>query len=375
MMLTRRVAARLDRLRLRVLGEQINGVISINVVNAEAVASRYEDVRAALVVESGGRSALHARHLREDSLNFRPFDIACETVLLDITNPKFSFRNYLLIDDKLNAIFSDTFAEDEVLGFLRYAPRHCRRVRGSIAYLSNTWVDNYYHWMQLTLPLLRFYRTMTRNQKIDFYYLGESRMRRIQEETLLRLGVRPHQLLREPCRGDRLLTAISLHRPQHAGLRYRDMWGHQFVRSIYPIEPDRTSPARIYVLRGKTRTRKLTNEAEVIKLLEKFDFVPVGMDGLTCEAQARLFANAEAIIGVHGAALTNLLFANDGCKVIEMFPSEAPEASFFTAATYAKAEYYYFLGEGSGPRSTSDFTVDLHKLSRLLKMAAIAGRN
>ena len=99
------------------------------------------------------------------------------------------------------------------------------------------------------------------------------------------------------------------------------------------------------------------------------------MDGLTCEAQARLFASAETIIGVHGAALTNLLFASEGCKVVEMFPSEAQEASYFAAATYAKAEYYYLLGDASVLRSKYNFTIDLHKLSRLLKMAAIAGRS
>jgi capsular polysaccharide biosynthesis protein len=229
--------------------------------------------------------------------------------------------------------------------------------------------------MQLTLPLLRFYGTMARNEEIDFYYIGESRIRRIQEETLLRLRVRPEQILREPCRGDRLLTALYLHRPQHGGLRYRDVWGHQFVRSIYVVEPGRASPARIYIRRGNTRTRNLTNEAEVIAFLKKFDIVPVSMDGLTCEAQARLFASAETIIGVHGAALTNLLFASEGCKVVEMFPSEAQEASYFAAATYAKAEYYYLLGDASVPRSKYNFTIDLHKLSRLLKMAAIAGRS
>src|SRR6266436_4954051 len=86
-------------------------------------------------------------------------------------------------------------------------------------------------------------------------------------------------------------------------------------------ETGRAAPTRIYIRRGNTRTRNLTNEAEVIAFLKKFDFVSVSMDGLTCEAQARLFASAETIIGVHGAALTNLLFASEGCKVVEMFPS------------------------------------------------------
>jgi len=341
-------------------------------MNAENVAAQYEGVYPMTIIESGGRSALHPRHLEEDTSSFQPFDIACETVLLDIRNQNFSFRNHLLIDNELNAIFADTFTENEVLGFRRYAPRQCRRIAGSIAYLSNTWIDNYYHWMQLTLPLLRFYRTMVRNEQIDFYYVGESHLARIQEETLLRFGVRPQQIVRHPCRGDRLFTAICLHRPQRGGLRHRDMWGHQFVRSIYTVEPDRASPARIYIRRGNTWTRNLTNEAEVIAMLGSLGFAPVSMDGLTCEAQARLFANAEIIIGVHGAALTNLLFASEGCKVVEIFPSGAQEASFFTAAAYTKVEYYYLLGDPLVGRSRS-FTIDLQKLSRLLRMAAIRG--
>ena len=44
------------------------------------------------------------------------------------------------------------------------------------------------------------------------------------------------------------------------------------------------------------------------------------MDGMSVSEQAQLFANAEAVVGVHGAALTNLVFAAPGTRVVEIFP-------------------------------------------------------
>jgi capsular polysaccharide biosynthesis protein len=236
----------------------------------------------------------------------------------------------VLLDPDLNVIFVDTLPEETILAFRRYVPRNCRRLTGTIAYLSNTWIDNYYHWMQLTLPLLRFYRELAPHTGIDYYYVGESRTSRLQEETLAQLGIRKSQIVREPCRADRLLTAIYLHRPQHREMRYRDVWGHRFVRSIFPRKDCPGSPKRIHIERGNVPMRRLANEKEVIAYLRQLEFVSLRMDGMTVASQARLFANATAIIGVHGAALTNLLFAQPGTKVIELFPPSAQEISTTT---------------------------------------------
>lgn len=77
---------------------------------------------------------------------------------------------------------------------------------------------------------------------------------------------------------------------------------------------------RIYISRKDARIRRIENEAEVIRFLENFGFENHTLTGLSLREQARMFAEAEVILTMHGAALTNILYANPAAKVIEIFP-------------------------------------------------------
>jgi capsular polysaccharide biosynthesis protein len=332
---------------------------------------RYYGVETRTLIETGGHTNLIPLHLPEDHVEMlKPFAIGCETVLLNITNQGFSFRNHVLHDPDLNILHVDTEPAENVLSLRRYVPAKCRVTKGTVAYLSNTWVDNYYHWMQLTLPLLRLYRKLARDTKIDYYYVGESGLQSLQEETLARFGIVPEQILREPCRADRLLAAIYLHRPQH-GARFRDIWGHNFIRAMFELNASQRLPRRIYVERGPVRQRKVANERELIQFLRKFGFVPVSLTGMTCREQAQLFANAEVIVAYHGAALTNIAFAQQNAKVIEIFTPAHLEPSFFVAATYSQVEYYYVLACPPSHGSQYDISIDPCKLARVFDIAGV----
>ena len=116
--------------------------------------------------------------------------------------------------------------------------------------------------------------------------------------------------------------------------------------------------------RGWVRNRRLKNEEAVFSFLAERGFERTRMDGLSVSEQARLFANAEAVVGVHGAALSNLLFATPGTKVVEIFPPGVVEVSYFAAATHSALGYHYLVGEPGTSRNI-DFVVDLDKLARL----------
>lgn len=368
-----KIKNRLTYAKLRFTGDKIGGAVSVNTENAEDLAQTYQGVKVEPLIESAGVSSLAPKHLPEDDLeSLRPFNVACETVLLDISNPDFSLRNYLLHDPRLNILFADTFSESEVLNRYSHAHKSVRHIKGTVAYLSNTWVDNYYHWLQLTLPLLRFYERIAPDVNIDCYYVGKSSLTSVQIETLERFNISPERIIREACSADRILMAIYLHRPQHGGMRFRDVWGQEFVRARYLTKRDDTFGRRIYVERGSAKTRRILNEPEVLEMLKKYGFVPVKLEGKTVAEQARLFANAEIIVGTHGAALTNLIFAHEGTKVLEIFPYGLQETSYFTAATHAKLDYYYLIGDGAAGRSSYNLRVNLGKLERLLQMAGVA---
>ena len=77
--------------------------------------------------------------------------------------------------------------------------------------------------------------------------------------------------------------------------------------------------SRMFVLRGLVRKRMLTNEKELAYMLVKdFGFSVVNSGKLNIKEQVRHFRNARVIVGVHGGALTNALFANNLKALIEI---------------------------------------------------------
>lgn len=362
-------------------GLKARDVLLLGAPNAVEIASRYTGVTVETLDERAPDSTLVSRCLAGDELvGIEPFQIALESTLFDITNRGFSFRNNVVFDPELRILFPAMTTRDAVLMFNGWAPRKVRHLEGTVAYLSNTWIDNYYHWLQLTLPLVRVYRKMRPATPIDFYYIGESRSLPLQLETLERLGVRPEQVITEPCTGDRLL-AVFWRRPiQHFGFNYRDVFGHDFTRALFvpPVGGEgRSSPKRLYIERGQARSRRIVNEPEVIQLLSTYGFTPMRMDGRSVAEQAKMFWNAEAVVGMHGAALTNLLFAQVGTKVVELFPYELHEPGMFTVATHSRLQYFHLRGEPLDPklearRLTLQHTrLDLAKLDRVLRMAEL----
>jgi capsular polysaccharide biosynthesis protein len=77
----------------------------------------------------------------------------------------------------------------------------------------------------------------------------------------------------------------------------------------------------LFCLRGSTDTRQILNESEVALLAESHGYQIVDCATLTVAEQATLFARAAIITGAHGAAFTNIVFANRGTLIHEWFPA------------------------------------------------------
>ena len=79
-------------------------------------------------------------------------------------------------------------------------------------------------------------------------------------------------------------------------------------------------PRRVFISRRDASTRVLNDEAALVAGLEKRGFDCPVMSELTLREQAELCANAEIIVSTHGAGLSNMLFRNGPCKVVEIVP-------------------------------------------------------
>jgi capsular polysaccharide biosynthesis protein len=351
----------------------VSSVAALSPRTAELRGAGWDGVTVTTRAASRGITTVVPRHVEPHDLpGLEPFDDSYESIVLDIDNPRFTLRGQAVIDPELRIVTTDAESEEAVLRSRREVPRRCTHVRGTVAYLSNFWIDNYYHWMQLTLPLLRLYSEIEPLDRIDQFYVGPSSLRGVQTETLAALGIAPERVRRDPCSADRLLAAFLIHREQHrGGLEYRDSLGCAYVRNAFPVsDHGRSDARRLYVSRGRVPNRRLLNEEALIGLLSSYGFTPVSMDGLSVGQQGALFAGAEVVVAVHGAALTNLLFSTFGSAVVEIFPPEFLEVSHFATATHSRLDYYYVLGDGVA-RSNQDFVVDLSKLDELLHRFAL----
>ena len=97
----------------------------------------------------------------------------------------------------------------------------------------------------------------------------------------------------------------------------------------------RSKKLRLFVVRGNNKNKRdLMINREAKDILKDNGFVFCDPGSLTVREQVRLFGSAEYVMGLHGAAMTNIIFMEKGSRIVEIIPSyyqDAPTA-FLAAA-------------------------------------------
>ena len=102
------------------------------------------------------------------------------------------------------------------------------------------------------------------------------------------------------------------------------------IRTSVKGERSNEQAHRLYVSRADAPDRRVRNEAELVDTLEEYGFKRFVPGEHSFEEQVRRFANAEVILGPHGAGLTNLIFSPE-TTLVELF-GEYRNACFFALA-------------------------------------------
>ena len=119
---------------------------------------------------------------------------------------------------------------------------------------------------------------------------------------------------------------------------------------------------KLFVRRDHAGGRKLRNQDEITRDLRERGFVSMDPGKLEFREQVALFANAGLVVGVHGAALTNLLFAPRGIPFIEL--AKEPQPFFGELARHRGLRHLPLVGTAVGAR---DFEIDRDRLAALLE--------
>jgi hypothetical protein len=201
---------------------------------------------------------------------------------------------------------------------------------------------NYFHWWVDTLPRLavaeaagiRHYRVIVPDGMEDW-----------QRKSLERLGVSPD--LWEPF-GDDHWRVESLLFPSLMG--YSGMvrpWAADWVRRKFGLPKSTSGKRRIYLRRAKTGYRQVANEEELLPILKSYKFEVLETHEMSLAEQIKIFSGAEAVVSIHGAGLTNLLFAPPKTRVVE-FMSPYPaytNSCYYSLASAVGHRYAVIFGE------------------------------
>ena len=180
---------------------------------------------------------------------------------------------------------------------------------GTTVNLLHPGFRNYAHFILQLAPRLECVRRVVGAGDIDRVLIPDPAPTFV-FEVLARMGIAGDQLLpisADPprvYRCERLVTATVLDT-----LEVGSPWAADAVRVPFAAEIATRGDRRLYLAREPGFARRILNEDAVVALLETHGFESVSMAGRTVAEQAALVAGAECVVGLHGAALANWVFA------------------------------------------------------------------
>ena len=137
-------------------------------------------------------------------------------------------------------------------------------------------------------------------------------------------------------------------------------------------------PARVprcpllFLGRGHASRRRILNWPELESLLKNFAAECISCDQLSVTQQAAMVASADVIVGVHGAALANLVFSRPGSLLIELIPRNFAVPCYQRLSQAFGLRYFPLFGDEVGPLPfqpslhNADLRVNCRRLAALL---------
>jgi len=92
----------------------------------------------------------------------------------------------------------------------------------------------------------------------------------------------------------------------------------EVVRRVAAITGRGTHARRLYFSRADASRRRVRNEEALVRVLREYDFEILEIDPAKPWEQIQLSLGADLMVGVHGAALTNLLYMPQGARLLEL---------------------------------------------------------
>jgi glycosyl transferase family 61 len=239
--------------------------------------------------------------------------------------------------------------------------------KNKIGILGFVWTGtNYYHWLAQVLTSIE---CCVRNKYAEDVFIVFPELSTLQEKTLRILGY--DQFERLVLSRDQQVCIPQLEFSNFIGstLMLTRIAPCLYKRLKQGVKLKSQKNSRVYVSRQDASFRRVTNESDVVQIMETYGFDIVYPGQLELEEQINCFHNASVVVGLHGAGLTNIVFCNEGTVVYEFMPEQYKSLAFERFAINCGLRYVsdvctQVVGEKSS--QVTDVTVDTAILTRRL---------
>lgn len=229
--------------------------------------------------------------------------------------------------------------------------------KGALLYFQKPGTANYFHWMVECLPRLSLLDDAQVAAQVDGLILHFGQVPGFVipslREFFPRLVDRAFVMGKPLVRPDRLCFMTSGPRdPAHPPETRISTSAIRFFGNL--PRGDRPGGRVIFISRANAGNRRLINEDQLIAYLSaRFDLQVMIGDRLSVSDQRRVMADARAVVGVHGAGLSNVVFAPQGARLIEITSGQyvGRTASFHDASLICGITPLLALVEEHGNRT------------------------
>ena len=280
-----------------------------------------------------------------NQFNYRKTE-ARESFCTDTVNGTIWFDGFnTIVLDSNKSIFKEHIKGNEFVCFQAALLREPVKLTGTACFLSSRSSNIYYHWMLDLLPKLGVVeKSGLKLDDIDHFIVEAKAC--YQLESLRLCGV-PEKKIRfsnniQYFHAERMIVPFlrndlgeRVYRGLGIGLaswipaylrkninsveRYADEVFSSSSMNSPTIGKGNKKIQRIFISRSIQDSRNLAEESKVVEELESRGFTKVEFENYSVLQQAQIMSQAEIVIGVHGAGLTNLSFCSTGTRVIEIF--------------------------------------------------------
>lgn len=264
-----------------------------------------------------------------------------EIVALRIVDNAVIVSEGIVFDDDLNLVRGTDrlFTEDHIaerrLKVLEAKFSSPPRVSGLCVLCKSRGSGNFGHYLIEMLPKAIIAKQLFPHHPLKFV-VHDTDVLHVVKESLSLLGVDPADIVvtgDDPVLFDNLIVLDGLTR--HGG--YQSSLCLQSLTALAKDIPPAPN-SKIFVIRhGKPRA--LSNQAQVATLLQERGFSVVDPASMTWAEQIALFKGATTVVGVLGAAMTNMAFCPAGARTILLTSACFPDTFFWFIAQHAQLYY------------------------------------